>query len=112
LSALLARFWCEVLGHVELERVEASIEIGLSGVGFGGPQPTIVFDQTDEPEAGKLRLHIDVNATDREQDDEPERLLAGKQLTFDYVEEATGRWERGRIAPADREHVAGRLGPI
>jgi hypothetical protein len=66
---LLARFWCEVLGYVEMERDEASIEIGPPGVGFGGPQPTIVFSQTDEPKAGKLRLHIDVNATDREQDD-------------------------------------------
>jgi transposase len=32
-----------------------------------------------------------------------------KQLTFDYVEEETGRWERGRITPADREHLAGWL---
>src|SRR5437016_14644257 len=31
------------------------------------------------------------------------------QLTFDYVEVETGRWERGRIAPADREHLAGWL---
>jgi transposase len=29
-----------------------------------------------------------------------------KQLTFDYVELDTGRLERGRIAPADREHLA------
>jgi transposase len=29
-----------------------------------------------------------------------------KQLTFDYVERETGRWERGRVAPADREHLA------
>src|ERR671933_1550520 len=32
-----------------------------------------------------------------------------KQLTFDYVEQETGRWERGRVAPADREHLAGWL---
>ena len=36
----------------------------------------IVFSQTDEPKAGKLPLYIDVNATDRDQDDELERLLA------------------------------------
>jgi hypothetical protein len=30
-------------------------------------------------------------------------------LTFDYVEVETGRLERGRIAPADREHLAGWL---
>jgi transposase len=29
-----------------------------------------------------------------------------KQLTFDYVEQQTGRWERGRIVPADRQHLA------
>jgi len=29
-----------------------------------------------------------------------------KQLTFDYVEQETGRWERGRVAPADRQHLA------
>jgi transposase len=29
-----------------------------------------------------------------------------KQLTFDYVETETGRVERGRIAPADRERLA------
>jgi hypothetical protein len=29
-----------------------------------------------------------------------------KQLTFDYVELETGRLERGRISPADREHLA------
>jgi transposase len=32
-----------------------------------------------------------------------------KQLTFDYVEVDTGRLERGRITPADREHLAGWL---
>jgi transposase len=31
------------------------------------------------------------------------------QLTFDYVEQETGRWERGRLAPADRPHLAGWL---
>ena len=30
-------FWCEVLGFVELERVEGSIEIGPPGAGFGRP---------------------------------------------------------------------------
>jgi len=73
---LLARFWCDVLGYVELDRVEGSIEIGPEDTGFGGPQPTIIFQPTDEPKRGKLRLHIDVNATDRDQAAELERLLA------------------------------------
>jgi transposase len=29
-----------------------------------------------------------------------------KQLTFDWVDDQTQRWERGRITPADREHLA------
>ncbi len=29
-----------------------------------------------------------------------------KQLTFDWVDEQNDKWERGRIAPADREHLA------
>ncbi len=67
---LLARFWCEVLGYIELERDEGGIEIGPPGVGFGGAQPTIVFIPTDKPKADKLPLHIDVNATDRNQEEE------------------------------------------
>ena len=89
---LLARFWCEVLGYVELERDEASIEIGPPGVGVGGPQPTIVFSQTDEPKAGKLRLHFDVNATDREQDDELERLLAAGARRVDIGQTGAESW--------------------
>jgi hypothetical protein len=29
-----------------------------------------------------------------------------KQLTFDWVDEQNDTWERGRISPADREHLA------
>jgi transposase len=29
-----------------------------------------------------------------------------KQLTFDWVDEQNQKWERGRITPADREHLA------
>ncbi|NVI92466.1 VOC family protein [Actinomadura sp. BRA 177] len=71
----LAAFWCEVLGYVELSRDGDDIEIGPPE-GFGGLQPTLVLSRTDEPKAGKLPLHLDVNATDRDQDAELERLLA------------------------------------
>jgi catechol 2,3-dioxygenase-like lactoylglutathione lyase family enzyme len=72
----LAAFWSEVLGYVELCREDGSIEIGPPGVGFGGPQPTLVLLPSRDPRPAKLRLHIDVNATDRDQDAELERLLA------------------------------------
>lgn len=71
---VLARFWCEVLDFVVLDREEGCIEIGPRE-GFGGPQPTIILSRRDEPEPGKSRLHIDVNATDRDMDAELERLL-------------------------------------
>lgn len=73
----LAVFWSEVLGYVELDReAEGVIEIGPSEAGFGGPQPTLILRRNDNPPTGQLRLHIDVNATDRDQDAELERLLA------------------------------------
>ncbi|MCQ6555360.1 VOC family protein [Streptomyces sp. C10-9-1] len=74
---LLAAFWGEVLGYVELGREEdGSIEIGPPGTGFGGPQPTLVLSPGRGPRSGKLPLHIDVSATDRDQSAELERLLA------------------------------------
>ena len=71
----LAAFWCEVLGFVVLDDTDnGAVEIGPRE-GIGGLQPTLVFVPTTEPKAGKLRLHFDVNATDRDQDAELERLL-------------------------------------
>lgn len=73
----LAAFWSDVLGYVELDREEdGSIEIGPPGVGFGGLQPTLILSPSTDPKPGKLPLHIDVNATDRDQAAELERLLA------------------------------------
>jgi hypothetical protein len=72
---VLARFWCEVLDFVVLDRQDdGSLEIGPRQ-GFGGPQATIILSPGVEPGRGKSRLHIDVNATDRDQDAELERLL-------------------------------------
>jgi len=71
----LARFWCEVLDFVVLDReAEGCVEIGPRD-GFGGAQPTIFLIRNDDPAPQWPRLHIDVNATDRDQDAELERLL-------------------------------------
>lgn len=71
----LARFWCEVLDFVVLdEEDDGSLEIGPP-TGFGGPQPTIILSRQEEPQPGLMRLHLDVNATDRDQQAELERLL-------------------------------------
>jgi catechol 2,3-dioxygenase-like lactoylglutathione lyase family enzyme len=89
---LMARFWCEVLDFVELDREEAVyIEIGPRE-GFGGPQPTIFLIRNDEPKNEPARLHIDVNPTDRDQDAELERLLdAGAELV-DIGQPAQASW--------------------
>jgi hypothetical protein len=89
---LLARFWCEVLDFVELEREEeVCIEIGPRE-GFGGPQPTIFLIRDDEPKNGHNRLHIDVNPTDRDQDAELERLLAAGARLIDIGQPAEASW--------------------
>jgi catechol 2,3-dioxygenase-like lactoylglutathione lyase family enzyme len=72
---LLAGFWCEVLGWKILDQEPGSVEIGPEG-GAAGAQPVLVLSASDEPKQGKLRLHLDVNATDRDQGAELERLLA------------------------------------
>ena len=71
----LADFWCEVLGFRVLGVEDGYLEIGPEE-GFGGLQPTLIFSPTTEPKTTKLRLHIDINPTDRDQDAELERLLA------------------------------------
>jgi hypothetical protein len=89
---LLARFWCTVLGYVELDRVDGSIEIGPPEAGFGGPQPTIVFDRTDEPKSGKLRLHIDVSDTHSDGGEDLVRLLGGGSPRADIGQTGNESW--------------------
>ncbi|MFF3431543.1 VOC family protein [Streptomyces sp. NPDC002602] len=89
----LAAFWRDVLGYVELGREgDGSIEIGPPGVGFGGAQPTLVFNAGRDPRQGKLPLHIDVNATDREQEAELDRLLALGAVTVDVGQTGEESW--------------------
>ncbi|MDJ1642423.1 VOC family protein [Streptomyces pakalii] len=79
----LARFWCSVLDY-EVQGVEEGEEvvtIGPPSVPEGknrpGPvPPALTFARVPEGKTVKNRLHIDVNPTDREQDEEVERLLA------------------------------------
>jgi catechol 2,3-dioxygenase-like lactoylglutathione lyase family enzyme len=89
----LAAFWSDVLGYVELDREpDGSIEIGPPGVGFGGPQPTLILSPSTDPKPGKLPLHIDVNPTDRDQDAELERLLALGARPADVGQSSEAHW--------------------
>jgi catechol 2,3-dioxygenase-like lactoylglutathione lyase family enzyme len=70
----LAAFWTAVLDYRVLSRAEDEVEIGPEA-GFGGTAPTLVFGRVADPTPGKLRLHIDLSPTDRDQDAELQRLL-------------------------------------
>ncbi len=70
----LARWWCDVLDWVVLDRDEDVVEIGPADRTPG--VPTLVVSRSTDPRRAKLPLHLDVNATDRDQDAELDRLLA------------------------------------
>ena len=71
---LLSAFWAAVLDYRVLSREHGVVEIGPEA-GFGGPAPTLVFAPVADPTPGKVRLHIDLNPTDRDHDAELQRLL-------------------------------------
>ncbi|KQQ98430.1 glyoxalase [Arthrobacter sp. Leaf141] len=89
---LLSKFWCGVLGYVELDREDGSIEIGPPEVGFGGLQPTIILSPSTNPRTGRLPLHIDVNPIDRDQAAELERLLALGARPADVGQSGDEQW--------------------
>lgn len=66
----LAAFWTQVLGWEIVERDADLVSIGSAAAPF-----TIDFIAVPEPKQTKNRLHLDVNATDRDQDAELARLL-------------------------------------
>ncbi len=76
----LAQFWCAVLGYEVQREEDGVITIGSPLVPEGkdrrGPvPPTLTFARVPEGKTVKNRLHVDVNPTDREQQDEVDRLL-------------------------------------
>ena len=88
----LAAFWVEVLGWQVLGREEdGSVEIGPPE-GPYGPQPTLVLSLSSEPKRQKLRLHLDLNPTDRDQDAELQRLLAAGARPVDVGQTGEESW--------------------
>ena len=87
----LANFWAAVLDYRVLGNEDGAIEIGPAE-GFGGPAPTLVFAPVADPTPGKVRLHIDVNPTDRDQDAELERLLGLGATPADVGQTAEHGW--------------------
>ncbi len=68
----LARFWADVLGYRVISEDDDGVSIGTGD----GTTPDLVFVVVPEGKTVKNRIHLDVNATDRDQAAEVERLLA------------------------------------
>ena len=76
----LARFWCSVLDYEVVGEEDGVVTIGSPLVPEGrnrrGPVPPVLtFARVPEGKTRKNRLHLDVNPTDQEQDEEVRRLL-------------------------------------
>ncbi|SPT58700.1 MULTISPECIES: VOC family protein [Actinomadura] len=89
----LADFWCQVLDYVVLETDEdGGIEIGPAGNDPADPGLTIVLSPSTDPRQAKLPLHFDVNAVDRDQDEELQRLFALGARTADVGQTGAEPW--------------------
>ena len=75
--AALAGWWAEALGYEVLDADDPDVvTIGPPGQETKGPQPVLDFVRVPDPTPGRRRLHLDLNATDRPQAEELDRLLA------------------------------------
>ena len=99
----LARFWCSVLDYEVQDEDDGLVGIGSPMVPEGknklGPvPPMLTFAAVPEGKTVKNRLHIDVNPTDRSQDEEIARLIGlGAMVVYD------NRPEFGWVTLADPE---------
>jgi hypothetical protein len=99
----LARFWCSVLDYELQDEDDEVVTIGSpivpEGKNHPGPvPPALTFAHVPEGKTVKNRLHIDVNPTDREQDEEVRRLLG---LGARYAD--VGQGDDGWVVLADPE---------
>jgi hypothetical protein len=94
----LGEFWSEVLGYRITERSDGPEHYYVQLEGPPGAGPTILLIRTPDTKTTKNRLHIDVNATDRDQDGEVERILALGATHADI-----GQGEQSWVVLADPE---------
>jgi hypothetical protein len=76
----VARFWCSVLDYEVQGEDDGVVTIGSPMVPEGknrlGPVPPVLtFAHVPEDKTVKNRVHLDINPTDREQDEEIARLV-------------------------------------
>ena len=77
---VLARFWCSVLDYEVQDEDDGFVAIGPAtnpgGENHLGPvPPMLTFAHVPEGKTVKNRVHLDVNPTDRSQDEEIARLI-------------------------------------
>ena len=100
---VLARFWCSVLDYEVQDEDDGLVAIGPATIPEGknhlGPvPPMLTFAHVPEGKTVKNRLHLDVNPTDRSQDEEITRLIGlGATVIYD------NRPEFGWVTLADPE---------
>jgi hypothetical protein len=74
---LVGDFWAAVLGYEVTDRSDGPADWYVQLAGPAGSGPTVLVIRTpDGPKTTKNRLHLDLNATDRDQDAEVERIIA------------------------------------
>jgi hypothetical protein len=73
---LVGDFWAAVLGYEVTDRSDGPEDWYVQLTGPAGSGPTVLVIRTpDGPKTTKNRLHLDLNATDRDQDAEVERII-------------------------------------
>ena len=74
---LVGDFWAAVLGYEVTDRSDGPADWHVQLAGPAGSGPTVLVIRTpDGPKTTKNRLHLDLNATDRDQAAEVERIIA------------------------------------
>ncbi len=70
----LARFWADVLGWPVVDDESGYSWLSSTGEPWA-PPPLLVFAPVGEPKTAKNRLHLDLNPSGCDQDEELRRLL-------------------------------------
>jgi len=94
----LGRFWSEVLGYRITEQSDGPEHWCVELEGPPGAGPSLFLLRTPDAKTAKNRLHIDVNATDRDQDAEVERIIGLGASRVDI-----GQGEQDWVVLADPE---------
>ncbi|MGH8969859.1 MAG: VOC family protein [Actinomycetes bacterium] len=94
----MGEFWAQVLGYEPVETADGPEDHYVELCGPAGSGPTLLLFRTDDEKIVKNRMHIDVNPTDRDQDEEVERILALGATRVDI-----GQGESSWVVLADPE---------